>query len=469
MNAAERGIPERIHMVGIGGIGLSAIARILAAWGCRVSGSDLRATPVTRGLNALGIRTFEGHRAEQVGDAEWVVVSSAVPEDNPEIRAAREAGIPVVKRHLLLGRMLAGAYGIAVAGTHGKTTTSAMLAVMLDALGLSPTFIVGGMVPQLGANARAGTGPHFVVEADEYDRTFYGLRPDVAVVTNVEMDHPDCYPDLASMREAFATFLAGVPAGGHIVACIDSAALADTLRAAPDLQAAVVTYGRSPAATYRLAGTAIAADGRTQVTVRKGGEAWAECLLSVPGEHNALNATAALVVADLLGLDPARAAAGLATYRGVDRRFQVKGEAGGVTVVDDYAHHPTEIRVTLAAAKQRFPGRRVVAVFQPHTYSRVQALYEEFLDCFGDADLVAVMDVYAARSREVETLSAAALAGALRHGAARYVGDANAAVYLLGDLLQPGDVLVTLGAGDGYLVGERLLARLSGDGVSDGV
>jgi len=461
---AERGLPQRIHMVGIGGIGLSAIARILAAWGCEVSGSDLRATEVTRGLNALGIVTYAGHRAEQAQGAEWVVVSSAVPEDNPEVRAARAAGVPVVKRHQLLGQMLAGAYGIAVAGTHGKTTTSAMLAVMLDALGLSPTYIVGGMIPQLGANARAGEGPHFVIEADEYDRTFHGLRPDIAVVLNVEMDHPDCYADLADMQAAYATFLEGVAPGGHIVACADSPALGEVLRALPQAEGRVVTYGRAAGAAYRLVEATPDAAGGTRLRVARGGAEWLTARVAVPGEHVARNATAVLAVADLLGLDGERAAAALATFRGVERRFQLKGEAGGVTVVDDYAHHPTEIRATLAAARRRFTGRRLVAVFQPHTYSRVESLYDEFLGCFDDADVVAVLDVYAARSREVPTWSARDLAAALRHPSARYLGGVDAAVEALGAALRPGDVVVTLGAGDGYLVGERLLARLVGDG-----
>jgi UDP-N-acetylmuramate--alanine ligase len=461
---AERGLPQRIHMVGIGGIGLSAIARILAAWGCEVSGSDLRASEVTRGLNALGIPTAVGHRAEQVQGAEWVVVSSAVPEDNPEIRAAREAGVPVVKRHQLLGIMLGGAYGIAVAGTHGKTTTSAMLAVMLDGLGLSPTFIVGGMIPQLGANARAGVGPHFVIEADEYGRTFHGLRPEIAVVTNVEMDHPDCYTDLADIQAAFATFLEGVASGGYVVACADSPALGETLRGAGRLRARVVTYGRAAGAAYRLVENAPDPAGGTRIRVGREGDDWLAGRLAVPGEHNALNATAALAVADLLGLDGERALAALATFGGVTRHFQIKGEAGGVTVVDDYAHHPTEIRATLAAARRRFPGRRVVAVFQPHTYSRVEALYDEFLGCFGDADVVEVLDVYAARAREVATWRTQDLAAALRHPDARYLGGVDGAHEALEDALRPGDVVVTLGAGDGYLVGERLLARLAGDG-----
>jgi UDP-N-acetylmuramate--alanine ligase len=450
-------------MVGIGGIGLSAIARILAAWGHEVTGSDLRASAVTRGLNALGIRTYEGQRAEQVRGAELVVISSAVPEGNVEVVAARQAGIPVIKRHLLLGMMLDGYYGIAVAGTHGKTTTTTMISIMLTELGQSPSYIIGGIVPQLGGNAQAGQGRHFVIEADEYDRTFHGLRPDIAVVTSIEMDHPDCYADIAAMREAYATFLAGVPEGGWVVACADSANLRQTLCEAPGLRGRVVTYGLAEAADYRLAGLDHAEDGSVRFAIHKGGRPWATVALQVPGAHNALNGTAALVVADLLGLDVASAAAGLAAYRGIERRFQVKGEAAGVTFVDDYAHHPSEVRATLAAARDRYPGRRIVAVFQPHTYSRTEALFDKYLDCFADADRVVIMDIYAARSREVPTIRAETLAAALHHPAASYLGGADAVTEALARDLAAGDVVLTLGAGDGYLIGERLLAALSGD------
>jgi len=458
----QASIPKHVHIVGIGGIGMSAIARVLAARGHVVTGSDLHCSDVTRSLNALGIRTYEGHRAEQVSGAELVAVSSAVPEANPEITAARAAGIPVMKRQTLLGLLLEGSRAVAVAGTHGKTTTSAMIAVMLEALGQDPSAIVGGIVTQWGANARAGQGPDLVIEADEYDRCFLGLHPHIAVVTNIEMDHPDCYADLACMREAYAQFLMGIPEGGWVVACADSPALRQTLREAAALRAGVVTYGREPGADCQIIDVATTVEGGTGFAVKRDGREWLRATLAILGEHNVLNATAALLVIDLLGLDLLAAARALADYRGVARRLQVKGEAGGVTVVDDYAHHPTEIRATLAAVRRRYPGRRVVAVFQPHTYSRLAALYEEFLDCFADADVAIILDVYAARAREVATLRAEDLAHALHHPAARYLGGADAVVLALGDMLKPGDVLITLGAGDGYLIGERVLAARSG-------
>lgn len=460
--ARARRVPERIHMVGIGGIGLSAIARILVAWGRRVTGSDLRASDITRELEGLGVRTYVGHRAEQIGDAEWVVVSSAVPETNPELRAARARGVPVVKRQRLLGEMLSGSYGIAVAGTAGKTTTSAMVAVMLDALGLDPTFIVGGVVEGLLTNARAGRGRHFVIEADEYDRTFHGLRPRIAAVTNVEMDHPDCYRDLADMREAYAVFLDGVAADGRIIACIESEELMRVVAARGAGGAEVRTYGRDAAADYAVREPRGDDRGGARCEVWRGGSPWAELALRVPGVHNLLNATAALAVADALGLDAAPAARALGAFQGVQRRFEVKGEAAGIVVVDDYAHHPTKIRATLAAARQRYPGRRLWAVFQPHTYSRTEALFEEFTVCFGDADRVIIMDTYAARASERETVCAEALAGSVHHGSVEHVSGQDAVVARLLEGLEPGDVLITMGAGDGYLVGERVLAELVG-------
>jgi len=449
---------RRIHLVGIGGIGLSAIARILAAWGYVVSGSDLRASRITQELNALGIRTFEGHAREQVGDADLVVISSAVPEENPEVQAAQERGIPVVKRQNLLGRMMAGSYGIAVAGTHGKTTTTAMISVMLARLGLDPTYIVGGIVTDLGGNAGAGVGPYFVVEADEYDRMFLGLCPRIALVTNVEMDHPDCYRDLDDMRCTFGQYLDQVAADGAIVACADSPEVVRILQGRPSRPAAI-TYGFSPKADLVIEGAEGNARGGMDWRVRDGGCSWGEFTLALPGMHNVLNATAALAVADALGLDRALAAETLADFRGVLRRFEVKGEWRGVTIIDDYAHHPTEIRATLAAARLRYPGRRIWAVWEPHTFSRTEALLQEFASCFGDADRVIVLDIYAARAREKASLQAKDIVRAMDQDRARYVGSQDDVVDRLARELEPGDVLLTLGAGDGYLIGERLMAH----------
>jgi len=455
-------LPRRIHLVGIGGSGLSAIARVLAAWGHSVSGSDMRDSSLLGELNALGIRTYVGHAAEHVQGAELVVVSSAIPESNPEVQAAQRMGIPVVKRAPLLGRMMAGRYGIAVAGTHGKTTTTAMIAVILERLGLAPTFIVGGIIAELGTNAQAGSGPHFVIEADEYDRTFHGLAPRIAVLTHLEMDHPDCYRDMEDLRAAFGRFVERVPEEGAIVACADSPELRRLLAARVGPGPRVVTYGRDPGAQFRIHELSPNARGGLDFRVYRGDGAWEACSLAVPGAHNALNATAALIVADLLGLEREGALRALAGFRGVLRRFELKGECAGISVVDDYAHHPTQVRATLAAARQRYPGRRIWAVFQPHTFSRTRALLGELATCFDEADEVIITAIYAARAHERPVIGAEELVAAIRHPRVRHIGALDDVVRYLMERLLPGDVLLTLGAGDGYLVGERVLALLAG-------
>jgi UDP-N-acetylmuramate--alanine ligase len=453
-------LPQRIHMVGIGGIGLSAIARVLAQWGYQVSGSDLHASMLTAELNDLGIVTHVGHAAEQIAGAELLVISSAIPESNPEVRAARQAGVPVFKRQQLLSAMMSDTINIAIAGTHGKTTTAAMITLLLQQLGQSPTFVVGGILANLGVNAQAGQGPHFVIEADEYDRTFHGLSPFVAVVTNIEMDHPDCYRDLADLGVAFGVFLDHVAGEGAIVACSDSPelrALLASRRGGPE----VWTYGVAPDAAYRVEDIRANAVGGVDFGITHAGQLWGAYSLSVPGAHNALNATAALLVAERLGLDRVAAAAALLAYRGTLRRFEIKGERQGVLVVDDYAHHPTQVRATLAAARTRFPGRRLWALFQPHTFSRTRALLGELANCFADADELLVTDIYAARAHERPTISMDELLAAIRHPRLRYVSSLDEAVATLLAGLAPGDVLLTLGAGDDYLVGERVLAALA--------
>lgn len=454
-------LPERIHIVGIGGIGMSAIARVLAARGHRVSGSDMRASPITEELTRLGIRVDVGHAAEHAAGAELVAVSSAIPDSNPEIQAARAAHVPVVKRSEFVGALMAGKRGIAVAGTHGKTTTTAMLAVILQELGLAPTFIVGGIVADLGTNSAAGCGEWFVIEADEYDRMFLGLAPEIAIVTNIEMDHPDCYRDLADMRRAYGQFLARVPEDGLVVACGDAPEVRRVLTESP-LLAAVAQYGTGEGAHYRLTNARANARGGVAGDVLHEGTPWCSLSLGIPGVHNALNATAALVVAQHLGIAPETAAQVLGKFRGALRRFEVKGQACGVTVVDDYAHHPTEIRATLAATRQRYDGQRIWAVWQPHTFSRTQVLLGEFATCFGDADHVIILDTYAARAREVGGLDAERLRTLIRHPAVEHIPTIDAAVDSLAARLRPGDVLLTCSAGDGNLVGERVLTRFAG-------
>jgi len=454
-------LPRRIHLVGIGGIGLSAIARVLVARGHVVSGSDLRASAITRDLNRLGIETHVGHSAGHVAGVQMVIASSAIPEDNPEVQAARQVGIPVLRRRQFLGRLTAGSCCIAVAGTHGKTTTAAMLAVILEQLGYSPTFVVGGIIAKMGTNAQAGQGPHFVIEADEYDRAFHGLRPQVAVVTNIEMDHPDCYPSMEEVRCAFNIFIEHVSGDGHIVACADSLELMRVLGESDSLAAKVVTYGLSPGADYTVADVKANRDGGVDFQVFKEGDVWGAFSLVIPGCHNALNATAALIVAGLLDIEPGDAGRVLAGFRGVLRRFEVKGESRGVLVIDDYAHHPTQVRATLAAARLRYPQRRIWAVFQPHTFSRTRALFDQFAACFADADRVIVTGIYAARPHEKPTISAEALAGVIEHDQVCHIEGLKEVMSHLLDRLCPGDLLLTLGAGDCHLVSERVLAELS--------
>ncbi len=448
----------RIHLVGIGGIGLSAIARVLHGWGYTVSGSDRAPTALTRALAAEGIAVYAGHLAEHVTGADLVVVSSAVPADNPEVMEAQQTGVPVVKREQFLAELTCGKMAIAVAGTHGKTTTSAMIAWILVEAGLDPTFVVGGILQNLGTNARAGRGPHFVIEADEYDRTFLGLRPGVAVITTVEHDHPDCYPTFQQLRAAFALFARQLVPGGLLVVCGEDDEARDLVGAQTEQGRRVETYGLGRSWDWRAQGVQLGNSAAFEVWHHD--QRLGTCALQVPGRHNVLNALAALAASAGVGIDFGTAAAALTLYRGTERRFQVKGQAEGVTVVDDYAHHPTEIRVTLAAARLKYPGRPLWAVFQPHTYSRTAALRADFALAFHQADHVLVTDVYAAREQNVHGISGADLVSEMDHTRVRHVEGLEEAAARLLDEVRPGDVVVTLGAGDVFLVGERLLEAL---------
>jgi len=454
---------KHVHFIGIGGAGLSAIARVLMERGAVVSGSDLVLSPVAKALARDGARVFVGHRAEQVAGADLVIVSSAVPEDNVEVQAARAAGIPVLHRDQVLGDLMADHIGIAVAGTHGKTTTTAMIATILWKGGRDPSFIVGGVVVGLGTNARAGTGPHFVVEADEYDRTFLGLRPQVAVVTNVEHDHPDCYPTFADLRAAFAEFIDRVPPNGLLVACGDHPVARELGKERAARGGLVTFYGLQEGADWAASDLRPNPGGGIDFLVLEGGRALGEVHLRVPGTHNVLNALAALAVAHHLGIPFPTARSALEDFRGVARRFEMKGQVEGVVVVDDYAHHPTEIRATLAAARQRFPGHPLWAVWQPHTYSRTKALFKEFAQAFGQADHVLVLPIYAAREHDTLGVSSADVVAAMNHSDARLARSLEEAVVTLATEVRPGDVVLTLGAGDGNRVGEWLLMALRGE------
>jgi UDP-N-acetylmuramate--alanine ligase len=459
----------RIHFVGIGGAGLSAIAHVLLGEGYVISGSDQQASLATDQLAARGVKITIGHHAENVASAQWVVVSAAIPHDNPELVEARARGIPVIKRAELLGRMMQGRKGVAVAGTHGKTTTTAMIAQMLLEAGLDPTFIVGGVISGLGINARTGTGP-FVVEADEYDRMFLGLRPWVAVVTNVEHDHPDCYPTFEAMLEAFDQFARLVPQDGVLAACCDNRPARELAERMARQGRSVVLYGiMNNGAAWRAVDVQPNHAGGSDYVLLREGQSEGLVRLRVPGLHNVANSLAVLIVAERLGVPLTQARASLVEFRGVLRRFEIKGEAGGVTVVDDYGHHPSEIKATLAAARARFPGCGIWAVLQPHTYSRTRSLMDEFARAFSDADHVIVTAIYAAREHDTLGVSGQDIVARMndaRRRDARYIADLDeAASYLLANV-KPGEIVITLSAGDGNRVGEILLQGLTARGAS---
>ncbi len=449
--------PRHIHLVGIGGSGLSAIARVLLQMGFQVSGSDRQDSATLAELRTLGATIFVGHAALQVAGADLVLISSAVPADNPEVAAALAAAIPVVKREAFLAALLQTRTLIAVAGTHGKTTTTGMIATVLAGAGMQPGFIVGGLVRNLGVNAAAGAGDLFVIEADEYDHMFWGLHPTVAVVTNVEWDHPDCYPTAADFDAAFVRFVSQVRPAGWLVACADDPGAQRLAAAREAAGAAVARYGLTPGALLYAKRVEFTPHGGSQAEVWQGERDIGALRLQVPGEHNVRNALAALAACQCVGVAPETALTALATYRGAGRRFELKGEAAHIRVFDDYAHHPTEIRATLAAARHLVDKGRVWVVFQPHTYSRTLALWSEFCQAFAAADQVLVTDIFAARETDTLGVSGAALAAAIAHPAVRYVTSLESAAELLAQALQPGDLLLTLGAGDGYRVGEMVL------------
>jgi UDP-N-acetylmuramate--alanine ligase len=447
--------PAHVHFVGIGGIGMSGLARILQAWGYVVSGSDAASSPLLKELSEEGIAVTVGHTAmESAAHADLVVATAAVRADNPEIAAAIAAGRPVVKRARLLGALADARRGVAVAGSHGKSTTSGMIVAALRVLGADPSFAIGAILAGVGANAAPGSGDVMVVEADEYDWSFLELHPEVAIITNVEYDHPDLFPDTAAYDEAFAAFVAGMRRQGTLVIAADDAGCA-RLMARPDWSPprSVVTFGETADADWRLEQT----DKGWRVT---GPDDIAVPLKpAVPGRHNVANAAAALAALVSLGYDAAASAAALEAFTGVGRRFETKGEVGGVLVIDDYAHHPSEIAVNLRTAKERFRDRRLWAVFQPHTYSRTKALMPEFAASLAGADRVMVLDIYAARETEDLGVSAADLIRLLPEGTMG-AADPKDAAEKLAEVVRPGDVVLTLGAGSVTETGPVLLELL---------
>lgn len=445
---------RHVHFVGIGGAGLSAIARVLHERGDTVTGSDLRRSEYARQLEAAGIPVSIGHRAENVDSADLVIVSSAVPESNPEVRVALERGIAVMRRVDFLGELTAGYRVIAVAGTHGKTTTSAMIAWMMSRAGLAPGFILGGWVDALGGNGHAGEGEYFVIEADEYDGAFLGLTPEIAVVTNVEHDHPDCYPTKSDYSRAFERFSLRVE--GRLVVCLDDPGAAALLPEAPSR----ITYGRAAGADWRAEAIENTPQGGMAFTAIHNGESLGRFAIGLPGAHNVLNSLALLAVMAEIGVSLDIVRRELPGFQPVGRRFQVLGSVGGVTVVDDYAHHPTEIKATLAAARGRYGSVELWAVFQPHTYTRTQTLLGDLSGAFSDADQVIVLEIFAAREAPLEGVDGRRAAQAIEHPHVRFIpGIDEATAYLMQHVGSP-CVVITLSAGDGNEVGKRLLQRL---------
>jgi UDP-N-acetylmuramate--alanine ligase len=460
---------EAVHIVGIGGAGMSAIARVLHGRGLRVQGSDRRDSPITQALRAEGIPAAVGHAAEQVGVVDLVLASSAVPDDNPELVAARDRGIRVARRPDFLPALTSGYDVIAIAGAHGKTTVTGMIASVLLAAGCDPSYIVGGVVTNLETNGHAGKGRYFVIEADEYRRTFLALRPQIAVVTNVEFDHPDCYADLKHLRLAFGDFVDNVVPDGLLVACADDT-IARAIAAAHHASGGRVSlYGLDAsldAAWSARDVTQNATGGMSFTVMHRGAVALRDAVdLRIPGVFNVANALAALSVAHAVGVDLSLACETLSEFVGTARRFEVLGEAGGVTVIDDYAHHPTQIRGVLDAARRRFPGQRLIAVWEPHTFSRIRALHDDFIEAFEAADELVIMPIYAAREVNDGSLTARDLARDLASGRDHpsvYAADSlDAAVAQLIAICEPGDVVMMMGAGNETIAGRKLIAQLA--------
>jgi UDP-N-acetylmuramate--alanine ligase len=462
------------HLIGIGGSGLSAIARLLIERGYTVSGSDQVMSPLAIELQTMGAKVFLGHHAENVAGADQIVRPSAIPDDNVEVQAATEAGIPVYKRSEFMGKLIEDRFGIAVAGSHGKTTTSAMLSWMMISLGQDPSYIIGGVSENLGNNAHAGDGRYFVVEADEYDRMFLGLHPSIAIVTNVEHDHPDCFPTFDDFFQAFLEFLHNLPEEGTLFACFDDAGAKQLLEIARQDGFRTVSYGLSspkdqPAPDLSVSELMMDKDGNYTFDTYFRGKYLENISLRVPGIHNVQNALASFAVANHLNFPLHQAAQALGEYIGTKRRFELQGEIAGITVIDDYAHHPTEIKATLSAARDRFPGRQLWAVWQPHTYSRTRTLFKDYLSSFGRADHVLVTEIYAARETSDVAFSSQQVVQEMEHPDVHFMENNEQATEYLLTNLQGGDVLVVLSAGDADQISRDILVSLSRNGNANNV
>ncbi|HTM39006.1 MAG TPA: UDP-N-acetylmuramate--L-alanine ligase [Terriglobales bacterium] len=486
---------QRVHFVGIGGIGMSGIAEVLLNLGYKISGSDLKRSSVTDRLKLLGTTIFEGHRAENVTGADVVVTSSAIDAANPEVHEAMRLHVPVIPRAEMLAELMRLKYGIAIAGMHGKTTTTSMVAAVLAAAGLDPTVVVGGRVDAMGSNARLGRSQYLVAEADESDRSFLKLSPILSVVTNIDREHMDCYRNMQDIKRAFLDFMDRVPFYGMLVLCNDDPILRRLL---PRIRRRMIAYGTRPGSDFLITTNqgfarnshrpdSAESGGRERPGLRRPqkpaekagltakpvrapltlnsfqvsyrGADLGEFCLHVPGMHNVLNATAAIAVGIGLDIPVSHIREALENFRGVDRRFQLRGEAGGVAVIDDYGHHPTEIKATLAAARQ-CGYRKIHVIFQPHRYTRTRDLMDEFTAAFGNADSLFVLDIYPASEQPIEGITAEALARKIAGTSSRYVASFEEAVGAAATAAQPGDMILTLGAGSVSQLGPMLLEKL---------
>ena len=451
---------KHIHFVGIGGIGMSGIAELLANLGYRVSGSDLSRSKITDRLSGLGCSVFKGHDSQWIEGADVIVASSAITDDNPEIMAAREQGIPVVMRAEMLAELMRlKKYGIAIAGSHGKTSTTSLVSWIMAQAGLDPTIVVGGKVDCLGGNAKLGEGEFLVAEADESDGSFLKLSPVLEVVTNIDFEHPDYYKDIDQVKEAFIEFIDKVPFYGAAIICLDDEHIAEVL---PQITKRVITYGLTRQAEVYAENLEFE-NGISRFDTFRAGELLGAVELSQPGLHNVYNSLASICVGLELEIDFSVIADALGSFAGVQRRLELKGEAAGITVVDDYGHHPTEIRATLSAAKQAWPEKRLVVLFQPHRYSRTKGLFSEFQTCFHQADWLVMTDIYAASEEPIEGVDSLRLLDKIKqhgHRNTAHIAEVDKLAMAVKGQLLPGDLVLTLGAGNIFRAGEDLLALL---------
>jgi UDP-N-acetylmuramate--alanine ligase len=451
---------KHIHFVGIGGIGMSGIAELLLNLGYQVSGSDLHTSPITQNLSSLGGKIYHGHKGEWIEGAEVVVTSSAIALDNPEVIAAREHNIPVIQRAEMLAELMRmKKFGIAIAGSHGKTSTTSMVSWMLAKADLDPTIVVGGKVDSLGGNAKLGMGEFLVAEADESDGSFLKLSPVLEIVTNIDLEHLDYYRDIEHIKSSFLEFIDKVPFYGAAILCLDDANIVDIL---PKIRKRVITYGLTSQADVHA--EQIRFDrGKVHFTVKCEGRLLGEVSITRPGIHNVYNSLAVICTGRELEIPFSVIKGSLETFAGVQRRMQLRGEVNGICVVDDYGHHPTEIRATLGAARQAWPERRLVVLFQPHRYSRTKGLFKEFLTAFHQADFLVMTEIYAASETPIADISGEGLLKEIRlHGQrhTHYIGDVKEMAREILPFLEKGDLVLTLGAGNIVNVGEELLDLL---------